>query len=103
MKKRHTAPEQTFAYNSIFSFLLDVTSTKARKNLKKVIDIQKMVGKMVAPRLSVTPLKTAKDEIHPPYIHSIPTYKNSIRQREYSKAFETTFSVDVPESFSLLI
>ena len=101
IKKRQITPEQILASMSIFSFLLDEAFTKARKNLKKVIEIQKMVGKMVAPRLSVTPLRTANDEIHPPQINSIPTYKNSIRQREYYMVLETAFPADSPSFFSL--
>ena len=50
----------------MLSFELLFPGTKIRMNLNKVMKVQKMVGKTVAPRLSVILVKVAKEEIQPP-------------------------------------
>ncbi len=54
---------------SALSLALLEPGTKANINLQIEIMIQKMLGKAVAPELSVTFVSTANEEIQPPYVH----------------------------------
>ena len=66
MIRRESIPDAMFAMIKMLSFELLFPGTNIRINLKMVIKVQNMVGKMVAPRLSVVLVKVAKEEIQPP-------------------------------------
>ena len=59
-------PERMLDMISICNFLLLFPGRKANEILNMVISTQKMIGNIVAPLLSVTPVSTANDEIQPP-------------------------------------